>query len=90
MNIEYIEYHLKEALKQIQETLKEISQNTDIKETALMIKMEHIYNHLNSAWNARNSSIEEAQECSDENFTKWRNFPTDIDLMIDTKTEIQK
>ncbi len=84
MNKEYIKFHLEEALKQLQETLDEISENTDFTEPEFMLDMEHLYNHLNSAWNARNSSTEEAQECSEEIFAKWRQFPTDIDLKIDT------
>jgi len=79
MNKRHTEFHLKEALEQLQETISSI-ENAEFDETDLQLDMEHLYHHLNTAWNARNASEKETDECSESNFEKWRQFPTDIDL----------
>jgi hypothetical protein len=42
--------------------------------------MEHLYHHVNTAWNARDSSAERADACSQEDFDCWRQFPQDIEF----------
>lgn len=42
--------------------------------------MGHLYNHLNTAWNARNATDEETTTLTEEQFYRWRQFPTDIDM----------
>jgi hypothetical protein len=34
------------------------------------------YNHLKTAWNARDVTKAAADECSEEAFYRWRQFPT--------------
>jgi len=79
MNKRYTEFQLKEALEQLQQTLSSIN-GDDFDDINLQLDMEHLYHHLNTAWNARNATDKDTDECSQANFEKWRQFPTDIDL----------
>ena len=80
MNIRHTKHHLSEAMEQLQETLDAIN-SSEFSESQLQIDLEHLYHHLNTAWNARNASEEETKECSDENYNKWGEFPTDLELL---------
>ena len=77
MNKDHTKFHLKEAMEQLQESLSSFSKTDEVQ---LQLDMEHLYHHLNTAWNARNASNKETTECSKDNFNKWRQFPNDIDL----------
>jgi len=79
MNKHHIQFQLSEAMEQLQETLSSFK-NKEISEVQLQLDMEHLYHHLNTAWNARNATVQETNECSENNFAKWRTFPDDIDL----------
>ena len=79
MNKRYTEFQLKEALEQLQQIISSIN-NDDFDDINLQLDMEHLYHHLNTAWNAINATDEDTDECSQTNFEKWRQFPTDIDL----------
>lgn len=82
MNRDYVLFHLKEALEEINKTIKEITTEADYDDSEFSVAMAHLYHHINSAWNARNASDEEAKECSEANFQIWRHFPTDIDMEV--------
>jgi len=43
--------------------------------------MEHLYHHINSAWNGREASDTAVKACTQEDFERWRQFPTDIELI---------
>jgi len=79
MNKHHIEFQLGEAMEQLQETLSAFK-NNEISDVQFELDMEHLYHHLNTAWNARNATVQETTECSETNFSKWRMFPKDIDL----------
>ena len=40
--------------------------------------LDHLYHHINTAWNARDVSEERAQQCSEADFNLWRRFPDDL------------
>ncbi len=79
MNMHHIKFQLNEALEQLQDTLSSIN-NSEIDEVQFRLEMEHLYHHLNTAWNGRNATMTETDECGRDNFEKWRMFPNDIDL----------
>ena len=79
MNKSYTEFHLNEALEQLQQTLAEI-EGSDYEETDLRSDIEHLYHHLNTAWNARHASDQEVEECTQVDFDRWRQFPKDLEL----------
>ena len=80
MNPEHILMHLKEAKEELDRTIAEIEKDKEYDVGAFFVAISNIYNHLNTAWNARDATEKEAVECSEENFKKWRKFPTDLDF----------
>ena len=41
----------------------------------LAVKIEHIYHHVNWAWNCRNADEVRAIRCDDRDFRRWEKFP---------------
>lgn len=78
MNKDYIIYNLKESLESLVSIIENIEKNEEYENGEYSVDMQHLYHHLNTAWNARNTSKLESEECSEENFGKWREFPSDI------------
>jgi len=81
MNKEYIIYNLKEALEQLSMTINELETDKEYEFGDYKVQMEHLYHHINTAWNARNSSEKESIECSEKNYEIWRQFPNDIEMI---------
>lgn len=80
VNRPYVLFHLREAMEQLQETIAALETDQDFGVIEFRGDMEHLYNHLNTAWNARNASDEQCSPLSHEDFVTWRQFPSDIDL----------
>ncbi len=81
MNKSHILYHLTEAREAIQDLIAELQSDHDYEFGNYRVDMEHLYHHINSAWNGRDASREETEACSQEDFQRWRQFPTDIELL---------
>jgi hypothetical protein len=81
MNKDYVLYHLVAAEDALRDTIAEIKSDPEYEYGDFRVDMEHVYTHVNSAWNAREASEAAAKECSEENFHLWRQFPTDIELV---------
>lgn len=41
------------------------------------VTMEHVYHHVNYAWNCRHAGAERAIRCSERDFNRWEKFPKD-------------
>ncbi|HEX3315056.1 MAG TPA: hypothetical protein VHR72_09215 [Gemmataceae bacterium] len=80
MNLGWLSFHLREASEELARTLAEIETNPDFREIELKIAFEHLYNHLNTAWNSRNVGDERFSAHSREEFYAWRAFPSDINM----------
>jgi hypothetical protein len=80
MNKFYVSFHLKEAQEAIQQLIVDLEQNPDYDDVEFRIDIAHLYNHINTAWNARDVADEETSELTDDLFYQWRAFPTDIDM----------
>ena len=80
MNKEYILYNLKEGLNQLTDTIKELESDSEYEFGDYIVDMTHLYHHINTAWNAKNSTKLEAKKCSENDFRTWRNFPKDIEM----------
>ena len=78
LNKDYILFPLKEAKHELDRMVDEIEKIDDYGVGEYNVDIQHLYHHINSAWNARESSKEECEECSEQNFEKWRQFPSDI------------
>jgi hypothetical protein len=81
MNKPYITFHLSEANKALDRLLKDLESDPEYEYGNYRVDMEHLYHHINSAWNAREASEEAANDCSEEDFRRWRQFPTDLELL---------
>ena len=80
MNREHTLFHLQEASEELARIINEIKTDKSYSSAELYVSMTHLYHHINTAWNAREVSPSQAQECSEENFKLWQQFPTDIGL----------
>jgi hypothetical protein len=79
MNRNYI-WNLKEAADELNRTIRQLESEPDFSEVELFVAMQHFYHHLNTAWNAKSASAQQANVCSQEDFTVWRSFSTDIPM----------
>ena len=81
LNKDYIAWHLQEAANELADILDEMKDDPEWEIGSFSVGMRHLFHHANSAWNARNASEAEASECSEEDFEKWRQFPTDLEMI---------
>jgi hypothetical protein len=86
VNKQYILYNLRDALEELRSTISEIERTPDYGYGEYVVAMSHLYHHVNTAWNARDASESEANECSEQNFLKWRMFPDYSELHIEDET----
>jgi hypothetical protein len=82
MNREWILFHLREAHEELTRVIEECEKSSDYDAGEYLVAMTHLYNHLNTAWNSKDTSSEEARICAEDNFLKWRQFPSDIDMSV--------
>ena len=80
MNKPYVLWNLNEAREAIGQLISDIETDADYDFGEFRVDMEHLYHHVNTAWNARESSAERTNACSQEDFDRWRQFPQDIEL----------
>jgi hypothetical protein len=81
MNKEHLRFHLQEALEELSRTVAQCENNSEFSEGELLIGMQHLYHHLNTAWNARNLGQERVEQAADADFNAWGSFPKDLPLM---------
>ena len=78
LNWEIILSNLAEAREQIEEIKKLAKEGKKPSGIELQIKLEHVYHHLNFAWNIRHKSSFNYSKLSNEEFNEWSKFPTEI------------
>ena len=81
MNKNAILFNLVEAKEEIDRTIKELETDPEYGAAELSVAMMHLFHHVNTAWNARDSTPEEWKNCSDEDFNRWGRYPTDLEEM---------
>jgi hypothetical protein len=82
MNRDWILFHLQEAHEELTRTIHEMEQDPEYDFGEYVVAMTHLYHHLNTAWNSRDASPERVKACSEEDFEKWRQFPSDVDMSV--------
>jgi len=81
MNKVWIQFHLREALEALIDTIAKIEADPDYDETNFEVEMAHLYNHVNTAWNSRNADAQcLGKPSSAEAFYRWRAFPSDLPM----------
>jgi hypothetical protein len=78
-------FHLSEGHEQLQKTIEAIKHNPDYGIEDYRVEIGHLYHHLNTAWNGRDATDEEHRECVDGDFNRWRKFPKEDELYLDTE-----
>src|SRR4026208_1182944 len=78
---ENITHNLEDALDGLQKLNQRISSGKITDEIEFQIAMQHIYHHLNFAWNTRYDPIENHIDLTQEQFVKRGRFPEDLELI---------
>ena len=78
MNNNFILFNLREAQEEIDRTIKDLETDAQYTEAEFSVAMFHLYHHVNTAWNSRNSTEEQSNVCSEESFNKWSRYPEDL------------
>jgi hypothetical protein len=63
MNLFIILSYLKEAKEELDKTIEEIKKNKDYDFGEFAVAMSYLYQHLNTPWNLRDVTTQEAEEC---------------------------
>ena len=82
MNSDYILYNLKEAHEVLTEIINEAENGEELNIGTYIVDMQHLFHHINTAWNSRDASEKETTDCSQQNFEKWRLFPDDLEMEL--------
>jgi hypothetical protein len=83
MNKRFVLFNLREAKEELERMIRELEDDPKYDDADFVVAMSHLYHHLNTAWNARDSSESEAVECSQQNFDRWRQFPSAEEVLLD-------
>jgi len=78
MNREWVLVHLNEAHDQLSQAIKEISDSPDYDFGEFFPAMQHVYLHLNTAWNARDASENELANQTTATYRRWSSMPADL------------
>ena len=82
MNKDFILFNLKWARDQILQTIENIESDPEYEFGNYLVDMTQIYEHINTAWNARDASAAEARECRAEDWNKWRQYPPTDEIYL--------
>lgn len=79
MNRALVLHNLAEAHEALGRMLADARADADWGFAELIAEMPHLYHHLNTAWNARDST-NPIGEASAQEFRRWSEFPTDLPM----------
>ena len=81
MNRDQVLSHLSEAREAITQVIEEIQETPDYDDSEYWVDMQHVYHHINTAWNSRNASSADVEQATDTVFNRWNVFPLDLPMM---------
>jgi len=81
MNRNQVLSQLKEASEALDEMIKSIESTADYDYGDYWVDMQHVYHHLNTAWNSRDESEERISKATDVDFNRWSALPNDLPMM---------
>ena len=81
MNRDWVLFHLREAQDEISTTIAEIESTPDYEYADFWVAMQHLYYHLNTAWNSRDAAPSQVEPGTDADFNRWSQFPADLPMM---------
>ena len=77
MNRDFVLSNLKEAQEALGRTIQEMERDTKYDVGELWVELQHIYHHINFAWNGREASPVRSKK----DFKAWSQYPDDIAMM---------
>ncbi len=78
INWEIVSSNLEEAKEELDRMVLAITADGGPDEAELRIAFQHLYHHINFAWNARNVSVERYSAMTDSDFKTWGAYPLNI------------
>ena len=81
MNKPAIEFHLQEAQEALNTMLESLRTDPDFECGAYWVQMQHLYRHINTAWNARHATDDQTSPLSQEDFDRWGQYPADLNIL---------
>ncbi len=78
INWEIVSSNLAEAKEELDELVAGKAPEGTTRDVWFQIALQHIYHHLNFAWNVRHESTEKYANLTDEDFERWGRFPEDL------------
>ena len=81
MNRDNVLFHLQEAAEELNKTVAQFKRDSEYSEAELLVAMQHLYHHLNTAWNSRAIDTTRLERATNQDFNKWGAFPADLPVM---------
>jgi hypothetical protein len=81
VNRDQVLSHLSEARDAIASAIEEIRLAPGYDDAEFWIDMQHIYHHINTAWNSRHTTAAEVERANDRDFNRWNKLPADLPMM---------
>jgi hypothetical protein len=78
LNKKWVLWNLREAAEEIQRTIADLETEPNFTDAGLNALLREVYDHLNTAWNARDVSDEAVRAAPNEDFARWWVMPDDI------------
>jgi hypothetical protein len=82
MNRDAVLVHLWEAKKELDRAILEIEKDPSYDTGDFLPAMSHLYHHLNTAWNGKDTPPKHYPEASRHKYHEWRKFPPNDDLLL--------
>ena len=79
MNWKIIASNLREALAQLEEVQTRIDKRDYPAEGELQVLLEHVYHHINCAWNIRRIKTKDYANLTEDDFNQWGKFPKEME-----------
>jgi hypothetical protein len=81
MNRDWILFNLVEAQEELAKTIRDIKADLDYDYGEFLVAMQHLYHHVNTAWNSRDATSDQVANETEEDFGQWSRFPGDLPMM---------
>ena len=80
MNKDWVLFHLQETKEELDRTILEIKSDPEFDNPTFYVAIQHMYHHLNTAWNSQDETPERTYQGSEKDFHDWRQFPKVFDM----------
>ena len=79
VNWETILSDIAEARDELEKIEADVKANKAPCEGELQVRLRHVYNHVNFAWNCRHVSTDRYASMTDQEFKRWGKYPKRIE-----------